>query len=325
MIETWRPCPDSLINEDRERKWTKDNPCPASTAWLLTWRGRRDGDPVSVRWVIGLTGWGSTRARRLLAMVDAERAVWPGEATANTVSTRLQHGVNTAATHQSTGEPAVSEAPNTPPTRRQHAANTPSRARDPLDDERQTGEEDPCVPAPDGASPAGAGIPDPPPVQQEPQAQPTAPRNGVDYPALWATLCGIRGGKALLLTDARRKTLKGAVAEVGAQGVEQIARWVASSPHQRARFLREGGHDSPDTYLRASHRGEYLDLARGAEADPTTAAADPSDLHPWVPEMGVKFRPDPDDKPMMVRGKALDRRDWYAARKAPLQLVVGGE
>lgn len=178
-------------------------------------------------------------------------------------------------------------------------------------------------PAPVGALPAEAGDSEIPAVQDK--QEPAKPRNGVDYPALWATLCGIRGGKALLLTDARRKALKGAVAEIGAQGVEQIARWVASSTHQRAVFLREGGHDSPDTYLRASHRGEYLDLARGAAADPETASADPSDPYPWVEGMSPLCRPDPRDRPYQVRGKALDRRDWYEARHGDLKLVQGGE
>jgi FAD/FMN-containing dehydrogenase len=64
--------------------------------------------------------------------------------------------------------------------------------------------------------------------------------------------------------------LRSAVAAVGEDGVLRIAAWVARGTHPRASFLRKNGHDNPDTYLRPSHLGEYLDLATAA-TEPTQA------------------------------------------------------
>jgi len=84
---------------------------------------------------------------------------------------------------------------------------------------------------------------------------------GEHVAATWERICSILG-KRLKLTEARRKQVSGAIREIGVEGVLLIAEWSKNSDHPRAVHNRKGGFDTPDTFLRASKRGEYLDWAR---------------------------------------------------------------
>ena len=187
---------------------------------------------------------------------------------------------------------------------------------------------------------AGVPLPDPQPQPQaqDPQQAPTGalppaggdtqpePKKKTDLKVLWGLLCEARGGRSLTLTPARQRLLKGAVSSIGEDGVLKVATWVAGGQHQRAAFLREGGHDTPDTYLRPSHLGEYLDLAEEERAGPAAEAErlQQSVPYPWVDGMGENLRPSHADRPVMIRAKMLDRKDWYEAHNVtPLHAAVG--
>lgn len=249
LKETWRPCPDSLIDEDAERRWTSDNPCPMSLAWLLCWKSIRDGRPVSVRKVMDWTGWGSTRARRILAAVKEGREEW-GEDSRDTVATLLQHGSNTAPTRAAKDLPEQSEATDTPATREQHGDNTPSRARSSVDSERERERKDPAL---------------------FPERTPWLPTD--DERALWARVMEIRGKGSLKLgatrkpkpTDAgwvRLRNLRDAIRESGPDAVLLVAEWARWCPVGRAATNRQNQCDDPDTWLRTCHWEPYLGFAR---------------------------------------------------------------
>jgi len=78
--------------------------------------------------------------------------------------------------------------------------------------------------------------------------------------AIWAEVNAIRGGQALKLTKSRRSSLKARLTEHSAEEVLAVARWVYSSQHERARYLREHGY-GPDTWLRPSKFAGYLEHA----------------------------------------------------------------
>ena len=225
MMETWRPCPDSLIDEDAERVWEKGNPCPASTAWLWCWRRLRDGKPISVRKVMSMTAWGSTRSRRLLSAVRAAREAW-GENDANTVATHLQHGSDTAPTRPDTVEPTESGTGNTAPTRRQHGGDTPSRAQSIVDRERTEQKTD-------------------------------------DAAEAWTALCRAVGREWNLDPRWRRWLTQGAKSLGGWDAWHLIARWVAEGGPDDgdAAFHRETRRD-PETLIRASSRAKWHNQAR---------------------------------------------------------------
>lgn len=110
-----------------------------------------------------------------------------------------------------------------------------------------------------------ATTPPPPPQTTPPPTPQTEPQ---DSTQLWDQLIEIRGKGNLTLTPSRRRLLIQAMKAIGPGGVILIANWVASSNDPRASFLRKNGNDHPETYLRPSHLGEYLDKAK-APASPS--------------------------------------------------------
>ena len=80
-------------------------------------------------------------------------------------------------------------------------------------------------------------------------------------PDLWAALVAWmpRPG-AVKLTPARRKHLEKRVQEHGEGAVLEVATWVHTSTHDRARFLRDRG--DVDTLLRPEKFANYLGMSQ---------------------------------------------------------------
>ncbi len=90
---------------------------------------------------------------------------------------------------------------------------------------------------------------------------------------LWAELEVIRGGKRLASLGKRRAALGARLREHGRPAVLDVWRWVYTSDHRRAVFLREQGYGAA-TILRPSKFSEYLRLASSpADRGPVLWAA----------------------------------------------------
>ena len=103
-----------------------------------------------------------------------------------------------------------------------------------------------CAPPPADAGPC----PPPPPLAERDP-----------LPDLWAALVAWmpRPG-AVKLTPARRKHLEKRVQEHGEGAVLEVATWVHTSTHDRARFLRDRG--DVDTLLRPEKFANYLGMSQ---------------------------------------------------------------
>lgn len=143
----------------------------------------------------------------------------------------------------------------------------------------------------------------------QPKGRPAAAPPRLDLSGTWDRIVAIRGGKPLSLTEARKRLLRSAMREVGVEGALLIASWVVRGTDQRAAFLRDRRLDSPDTYLRPSHLGEYHDLARawdaaGRQEDPPSP---PPRMAP-VPIEDWRARRDREARDRVERMRAV-RRD----------------
>jgi hypothetical protein len=92
--------------------------------------------------------------------------------------------------------------------------------------------------------------------------------------ALWEEICA---GQAMALGGAGRgrdsglvrlQNLRAAIADhrIGLDGVRATARWVHESPDRHAALLRDGHHDSPDTFLRPENALRYREAAAAWQA-----------------------------------------------------------
>ena len=90
---------------------------------------------------------------------------------------------------------------------------------------------------------------------------------------LWAELEAIRGGKRIAPLGKRRAALGARLREHGRPAVLEVWRWVYTSEHRRAVFLRDQGYGAA-TILRPGKFSEYLQLARSpADRGPVLWAA----------------------------------------------------
>ncbi len=260
----WVPCIASWWEATAAALQASGQPWPEEAVLMdLRWwadqeahgGAKRPGRPtLCARW-----NWKEgIRARRLMA----SEAIW-----GDPIAASRQPGSS-----QEAASPPTVETPQLDANSQEAASDQPatSPTRDPIHPTPSPSPED--ISAPSEPPPAEAG------------EQP-APR--LDLAVTWSRIVAIRGGKPLLLTEARRRQLRGAMREIGSEGVILIAEWVVGAGG-RAAFLREGGHDSPDTYLRPAHLGEYHDLARawdegGRKADSPTPPlrAMPVPLEDW--------------------------------------------
>ena len=94
----------------------------------------------------------------------------------------------------------------------------------------------------------------------------------MDEQALWHGLCAfLPEGRRRDLTETRRSRLRARIAEHGADAVARVGRWVATSRHPRAAFLRERG--DVDTLLWASKFQSYAEFSLEPDVDPRALPA----------------------------------------------------
>ena len=92
-----------------------------------------------------------------------------------------------------------------------------------------------------------------------PKQSPT-PANGIDVVAIWEHVNAHKPGRALRLTPSRKQQIKAREKEHGPGSVARVARWVYTSHHDRARYLRDNDY-GPKTWLRPSNFTGYLERA----------------------------------------------------------------
>ena len=164
--------------------------------------------------------------------------------------------------------------------------------------------------------------------------------------ALWGQVMAARGKGELQLGAPRKpkqtapgwtrlKRLREILTTHQPADVLLVAEWAARCPSGRAKGNRENETDGPDTWLRESHWEPYLGFARAWEAadkpmtldDARKAVAPPDPMsleYPWCEGMKETLRPSHADRPVMIRAKMLDRKDWYEAHNVtPLHAAVG--
>jgi hypothetical protein len=84
--------------------------------------------------------------------------------------------------------------------------------------------------------------------------------NGIDVVAIWEQVNTHKSGRALRLTKSRKQQIKAREKEHGPGSVARVARWVYTSHHRQAVFLRDGDY-GPKTWLRPSNFTGYLERA----------------------------------------------------------------
>ena len=84
--------------------------------------------------------------------------------------------------------------------------------------------------------------------------------NSIDVVAIWEKV-NAYSPTPLRLTKPRRQQIKAREKEGGPGSVETVARWVYTSAHRSAVYLRNNGYDSPKTWLRPGNFIDYLEKA----------------------------------------------------------------
>jgi hypothetical protein len=79
--------------------------------------------------------------------------------------------------------------------------------------------------------------------------------------------------RELDLTDSRRRHLDARLKEHGRERVLDAWRWVCTSPHRDAVYLRTNGHDNPETFLRPDNCAKYVEKAEREQSVDTMPAA----------------------------------------------------
>jgi len=226
MTTAWRPAPESMIRAAIYHDYSSGGQ-PELTGYLLAFQCEHDGTPMPRRRLEQLMGWGSTKARKVLARAKADHRSWnDGGTLCAMVSTQAQPAGNPPATQPTQVESQEVPDSNPTPTRRQPAANPPSRAQSIVDRERTEQKTDDAADA-------------------------------------WAALCKAVGREWNLDPRWRRWLTQGAKSLGGWDAWHLIARWVAEGGPDDgdAAFHRETRRD-PETLIRASSRAKWHNQAR---------------------------------------------------------------
>lgn len=94
----------------------------------------------------------------------------------------------------------------------------------------------------------------------------------MDEQALWVGLCSfLPEGRRRDLTETRRSRLRARIDEHGSDVIARVGRWVATSRHPRAVFLRERG--DVDTLLWRSKFQSYAEFSLEPDVDPRALPA----------------------------------------------------
>lgn len=210
-------------------------------------------------------GVGNTVARKMLLNEAAWGRPTNGQPSPNQPPTNLQPTPNQEPTNQVEVEPVVCDDSNQPPTSLQPEANqeptntqpaaNPTRVstdRQTTDDRQQTEQMNVREPAPT-EPPASGRTARPRKAAKPPPEQP--PGVAEAWAAYRESLGPTRGE-----TPPKGWGVAERVAEHGVEAVVRVIRWVATSPHSRAAFLRDGGYTG-ETLFRPSKFGEYLALS----------------------------------------------------------------
>jgi len=245
MSLPWHPLPSSLLAE--LLIWRPTKGAPEAHVWLWIRALVIGGTEPSIRDVADYAGWGKTKATRVRRDSLAWYAAWDAE---NQTGDTKRDSRGTVAGQSRDTEPQQNQ------TTYSHARDTRGTpAGHPRDDRAR--------------DPSTHKTPTPTPTREDPPLD-----------DLWAEVVAFTTKPAAWKLNAtRRRWLAARVEEHGADAVRDVARWVRTSSHGRADFLRENG--DPETLLRQTKFPKYLAMAQSPVVLPRAKN------HPHTPRNGT--------------------------------------
>jgi len=288
MTVFWLAAPEPMIRAAARHDYSKPGQ-PEITGYMLALQGEQDGDRYTIRPLAKMMGWGTTRARRIIALAkqNHEDTVKTGRVVA-TATLRLhpRDRAMTPATQSPQVQPTVSGTTATPPRQSDDTTATPSRAQSSSETEKV---DQISNNAPDGAGiqeqdheqaadpnhPAGldhegleeprterehaGGVPGDAPREVadgegEPSAGGGVEAGGSDHASeAWSALCASVGAEWTLTAAWRKQLVDGAKSK----GRYAIGGWDAWA--LIAKWVSEGGAGDGDAvFLRGRHDPETL-------------------------------------------------------------------
>ena len=227
----WQPVPSNLCAELCKLDFDRSSQAPRAVVYAWLWHMLHNDAEVSIREVAKYAGWSRWKAEQIRKQVIADIATWKAKPDDSSHPTRS----NQTPTRQAT--PVILDSCGPP------AATPPDETRQAPDDRARSlvnKYKDPTI------------------TKQE-----KAP--SLDWKKVWEEIKSIYGQRvpgakpnALVLGESRKKALKARISEYGEKDVVAVTRWIYTSRHNRAAFVREKG--TLDTVFRASKFPQYLEL-----------------------------------------------------------------
>ena len=226
----WQPIPVSLCAELCKLRHTPASPAPRAVVYAWCWHMLHQNADISIREVANYAGWSRWKAEQIRRLVVADIQAWKVKPDDSSHHARQNQ---TRSSHQNESKPDSYESkPDTKP-----------------DDSRQ---------APDDHARVNKEL-------QLKNSTSTKKEKDSSWKLVWEQVKVIYGENVpgakpeqLVLGKARKKALCSRISEYGAEQVVAVARWIYTSRHERATFVRE--HGTLDTVFRASKFPQYFEF-----------------------------------------------------------------
>ena len=238
----WQPIPSNLCAELCKLDFDRSSPAPRAVVYAWLWHMLHNEAEVSIREVASYAGWSRWKAEQIRKQTINDIATWKAKPDDSSHPARQ----NQTKTRQAT--PVILDScgprPDTLPDKTRQRPDDHARSLDHTYKESTI-------------------------TKQE-----KAP--SLEWKKAWEEIKAIYGAKvpgakpnALVLGESRKKALKARISEFGEEDVVKVTRWIYTSHHNRATFVREKG--TLDTILRASKFPQYLELMKQEQNTPVKA------------------------------------------------------